>query len=165
MFAVLLPILAFMVGLAQYTFFHIDGKIQAGPRTNVTAVTDATNFIVYRNALENYMEDHPTYTGTSIAFSDLELPDGATDPNQGGNYIQDNADGTKMIEAWYVPTDPGSNKYPQDKIEQDGTFGYDNNGTFEPYVNFSGTPPATSIPASPPAGSVISLETQIGDGH
>jgi hypothetical protein len=139
----------------------------AQPAAVVNSVkVQATNFLLYKDALQNYAESNPGVTGT-IAVSSLNLPNGITLPPNVGNKISAVAGG-EAIEAWYKPNGQvPSSQAPVTGTNAmlDGTVGYAIGSSFYPYNAASQGGAVSQLPTSPPgSGYIVFYDTQSGNG-
>jgi hypothetical protein len=157
MFAVLLPVIAMLFYLGIETV-ELTMTLGQHPSAEVTiAETQVTDFLLYKDALQNFIEDNPTFNG-EVPATDLLLPVGIALPNAIGNNVGPADGGGDFIEAWYVPTGTISASQAQTLSTQmvDGTIGTAVGGLFHAYNGGLAQP----LPFSPPNNAVVFYDIQ-----
>lgn len=146
-------LLSLLLGLALYLQ-------ESGSENHLNlSNTQATEFIIYRDAVQNYAEQNPTFSG-SVSTQNLNLPPGITLPNGVGNYITPYGTGNAVV-SYYKPAGPIAFSQPQSSYMMDWSYGYVNNGKFYSYLG--GQP--ISIPGTAPQGDIMSFNVQSGNGQ
>jgi len=140
--------------LASYLYFNQNNQKNLNP-----AVTQASNFVVYKDAVQNYAEQNPSFSG-SVPISSLVVPNGIAPPNGFGDYITP-YNSARAVISYYSPIGTFPHNQPQANFMMDWIYGYVNNGNFYPYLgNYS-----VSIPGVAPQGDVMSFNIQSGNGQ
>lgn len=168
MFAQIIPIVMMLFYLAMQAVQLVHDHANRPNQQIAIATVQATDFILYKDAIQNYVEEEPGTTGeiasTSLTALGL-LPVGVTLPPQAGNFISSDGNGGYDIVVWYQPS--GQMSYTQTQftgtnVMQDGTVGYALGSSFYPFLY--PTQPQT-LPHSPPgAGYVVSYDDQTSNG-
>lgn len=126
------------------------------------------DFLNYRNAVQDYVEQNPDFTG-SIPLTSLNLPQNVNFPTSFNNYeysipvSQSSSEPQSGIEviSWYTPTGHINYNIAETNNNLDDTIGTYNNGVVTMYrtgtqINLSGL--------GIPNNAIVSVNVQYGNG-
>jgi PilM len=138
-----------------------EDSLIVGPRTVQTGQTAAATFLLYRNAVLNFLEANPGVPAASgaIPISSLVVPSGVSAsaiPASASNFVLVGTEGERTVYIWQSPV-AGIAEGLNTATAGDQSIGTDEAGTF---VTLSGTN-LDSVPIDIPSGDILSV-VQLG---
>lgn len=167
MLGIMLAIAALLMIWAARAIYY-DLVVYNAPGHSDVGEVEFISFLTYKDAVQNYVEDNPGFTGT-ISLNALNLPQTGGFVPAFSNYeynvpasVSNNASqsGTEVI-SWYLPTGYLNYNIYQTNNNLDATIGIYQNGVATMYrtgtqINLSGL--------GIPNNAIVSVDVQYGNG-
>lgn len=168
MLGLMFAIAAFLTVLSVRAIYH-EMVVYEAPGHSDVGESEFMNFLTYKTAVQNYIEQNPGFTGT-IPLGNLNLPQNVNFPASFTNYEYSipasTSNGASQagveIVVWYLPTGHINYNIPETNDNLDDTIGTYNNNVATMYRT------GTQIDLSGigiPNNAVVSVDVQYGNGQ